>query len=350
VAAPILAVAQPGQLLQAAASPDPCTGWTTRTIVSGLGVLEDIEPDRTGGMLLAASSQNAVERLRPDGTTTTVATGLSGPGGERVVGGILFVNTGDSLASGTTETHDGTIQRIDLSTGARTTYASGLVMPNGLVLGPDGAAYTTRDDLNTDSAITRVDSSDPAHPNLSWAKLGDTNGVSIDPTGTWLYADITFQAQSDVYRIRISNPTDIELVASLADVGVPAVKGLDDLTIDALGVLYITANGSGEVIRLDPATGAHCVIVSGLQNPSALKFGHGPGWTSSHLYLVGFDGAVRELTPPAGVSPQPEPDLLTVPPGGGPIVPDLQPALATAAIALAILAAALLRRRSEPDA
>jgi hypothetical protein len=71
------------------------------------------------------------------------------------------------------------------------------------------------------------------------------------------------------------------------------------MTIDAAGVLYIAANGTGEVIRLDPATGVHCVIASGLQNPSSLKFGRGPGWAADRLYLVGFDGAVRELKPPA---------------------------------------------------
>jgi hypothetical protein len=64
-------------------------------------------------------------------------------------------------------------------------------------------------------------------------------------------------------------------------------------------VLYVAANVAGQVIRLDPATGEHCTIVTGLQNPSSLKFGRGPGWNKAHLYVTAFDGTVRELIPPA---------------------------------------------------
>jgi hypothetical protein len=32
-----------------------------------------------------------------------------------------------------------------------------------------------------------------------------------------------------------------------------------------------------------------------------VKFGCGPGWRSDHLFAVGFDGVVHELTPPAGL-------------------------------------------------
>jgi hypothetical protein len=42
-----------------------------------------------------------------------------------------------------------------------------------------------------------------------------------------------------------------------------------------------------------------------MQNTSAVKFGDGPGWPATHLFVVGFDGVVRELTPPAGQDPVP---------------------------------------------
>jgi hypothetical protein len=137
---------------------------------------------------------------------------------------------------------------------------------------------------------------DPGHPQTNWAQIDDQNGMAVDPTGTWLYAVQTFTADSAVYRIRIADPTDMSIVATLAG---PTPKGLDDMTIDASGVLYITANGTGEVLRLDPATGEHCVIASGLQNPSSAKFGRGPGWPADRLYVTSFDGTVRELTPPS---------------------------------------------------
>ena len=106
----------------------------------------------------------------------------------------------------------------------------------------------------------------------------------------------TFAPESRVYRIRITNPARIGVVASLVG-SVP--KGLDDMTIDRRGRLYITANIAGEVIRVNPRTGAHCVIASGLRSPSAVKFGQGPGWSKRSLYVTGFDGAVIRLAPPA---------------------------------------------------
>jgi hypothetical protein len=90
----------------------------------------------------------------------------------------------------------------------------------------------------------------------------------------------------------------VEQVASLGQGLV-----LDDLTIDRAGDLYIAANRPaplGEVIRLDPVDRASCVIASGLGDPSAVKFGRGAGWPSDHLYAVGFEGDVYDLSPPAG--------------------------------------------------
>jgi sugar lactone lactonase YvrE len=279
----------------AAADPAACGPWAQRTIKAGLGSLENLEFDGTGGLLLSASGPQAIERLTPDGNVATLIRNVNAPGGQRLVGRALYFNTGDSAQSGLTGTADGTIERFDLDTHARTTFASGLTMPNGLAILPSGDFVVSRD-IGTGTGITRVQLSDPGHPQANWAKLDDQNGMAVDPTGTWLYAVQTFTADSAVWRFRISDPNDNAIVASLAG---PSPKGLDDMTIDAGGVLYIAANGTGEVIRLDPATGSHCLIATGLQNPSSLKFGRGPGWSAERLYVTAFDGTVRELTPPA---------------------------------------------------
>lgn len=275
---------------------DGCRPWAVRTVAEGLGSLENLEPDGNGGMLVSASSRQAVERLTRDGQRTTVASAMPSPGGLRVVGQTLYATTGAGAVNGLTGADDGTIERIDLRTLDRATYARGLHMPNGLVLAPNGDAFTSRD-LGLDAAITKVAARDPQHPDHRWAQLPDSNGLAIDPTKTWLYAVSTFDADAPVWRIRLDDPTVIERVAMLGGVLDP-FNGLDDMTIDEHGILYITANGMGRVFRLDPSTGTSCVIASGLQNPSAIKFGAGPGWPSSHLYVSGFDGRVRELVPP----------------------------------------------------
>jgi sugar lactone lactonase YvrE len=220
----------------------------------------------------------------------------------------LFVTTGDGAQSGTLGTADGTIERIDLDTLQDVAYSTGLIMPNGLAFSTAGDAYTTRDldNPNSPAQVTKVTPSDPMHPNLHWANQGDTNGVRVDPTQTWLYISTTFNQPANVYKVRLSNPSDIQLVASLANTGSVVPKGLDDMTMDTNGVLYVTANGSGEVLRLDPTTGQSCVLASGLQNPSAIEFGSGTGWDSTHLFVSGFDGTVRELTPPIPGAQVPE--------------------------------------------
>ena len=284
-------------VVPAGADAAACVPWTQRTIAEGLGSLENIEPDGRGGLLISASNRSAVERITRDGRVTTVASGMTSPGGLRVRGTTLYATTGDSAQAGAVGQPTGTIEQIDLKTGVRRTWASGLTMPNGLVFLPDGSAVTSRDiNVINPTGITRVDPKTRA-VQPSWADLADTNGMAVDPTGTWLYAVETFTLPSNLYRIRIADPTDVQVVASLFEVGVP--KGLDDLTIDDAGVLYITANGAGEVIRFDPATGDRCTIASGMRNTSAVKFGRGPGWPSDRLYVVGFDGVVRELSPPA---------------------------------------------------
>jgi sugar lactone lactonase YvrE len=265
-------------------------------VASGFGSLENLEFDGSGGMFLSASTSKAVLRITPHGGISTVVANVNSPGGLRKRGRYLYFNTGDAAQSGVLSLSDGTLSRVDLKTHRVSVRAAGLTMPNGLVFLPGGDAVTSRD-LGSGTGLTRIRRRDPGHPQFRWAALDDTNGLAIDPSGRWLYVDQTFTADSAVYRIRISDPRRLNVVAQLGDGGgVP--KGLDDLTIDRRGDLFLAANGAGEVIRLNPRTRARCVIGTGFQNPSAPKFGRGRGWRSDSLYVTGFDGAVRELRPP----------------------------------------------------
>lgn len=271
-----------------------CVPWTMRTVADGLGSLENLEPDGTGGMLIGASSRNAVERLMPDGSRTTVAS-VRAPGGLRVRGQTLYAVTGGSFVAGLTGA-EGTVDAIGLRIGEHVTYSRPLEFPNGLVFEPDGDAYVSRD-FGEDAHITRIPASDPMHPDTRWAALKDTNGLAIDPTNTWLYASTTFNAEAAVYRVLLDDPAVIERIAELGSLTDP-FNGLDDMTIGNDGELYITANGMGRIWQLDPETGERCIIASGLQNPTAVKFGRGPGWPADHLFVSGWDGRIRELAPP----------------------------------------------------
>ncbi|HVU71494.1 MAG TPA: SMP-30/gluconolactonase/LRE family protein [Mycobacteriales bacterium] len=293
------------------AAATPCTAWTRTTVATGLGVLENLLPDGTGGMLVSAGSE--IDRVTPDGTATKVAD-LASPGQLLPFHGKVLAVYGDDLQSGALDKADGGLAIVDPVTGRVTPYAAGLTMPNGMALGPDDDAYVTRD-LGSGTGITRISARAPHTPQLRWADLDDTNGAVVDPTGSYLYVDQTFTADSAVYRIPLADPSHLTAIAHLAGTGTAVPLGLDAMTRDAAGTLYLAANSGGEVIRLDPSTGATCVLTTGLITPSSVRFGGGPGWPATTLYVVGFDGTLSALTPPPGQIPpvdQPAPASLTL--------------------------------------
>jgi sugar lactone lactonase YvrE len=281
----------------ASGTPQDCAPWTSRTVATGVGVIESLMPDGRGGMVVA-DRLGALKRVTRDGRTTTLVR-VAWPGELQRRGSTMWFTSGDSPQAGLLGTRDGTIDQLNLDDGSVTTWASGLAMPNGLTFLPDGDAVVSRTTgpapLNP-TGITRVPATAPRDPQFNWADLGDTDGLAVDPSRTWLYTDQTFTFDSAVYRIRIADPGDIEPVAHLASLGTP--QGLDDLTIDRDGVLYLAAHTMGNVIRLDPTTGSACVIAHGLDNPSATAFGDGPGWPPGRLYVSCWDGRIVELTPP----------------------------------------------------
>jgi sugar lactone lactonase YvrE len=199
----------------------------------------------------------------------------------------LYFNTGDIPTAEPT----GTIDRLDLRTGSRSTWASGLTMPNGLVFLPNGDAVVSRD-LGSGTGLTRVRAHDPGHPQFEWARLDDTNGLAVDPSGRWLYVDRTFSQDGEVDRVLISNPSRVEVVGRLGAGVFP-----DDMTIDRRGVLYIAGFLSGEIYRLDPRTKSSCAIASDLEQPTSARFG-GHGWHPHHLYVTEASGHLSELIPP----------------------------------------------------
>jgi hypothetical protein len=262
-------------------------------------------------MLISATQSSSIERMTPDGRVSTLVPGVNAPGGLVVRGRTLYFNTGDSPQAGVLGSEDGTIDTYNLDTAVRSTWGRDLVMPNGLAILPGGDAVVTRVKpvLGMSTGITLVPAADPTRPHYNWVRLDDTNGLMLDPTRTWLYTDQTFTTDSAVYRIRVSDPTQVQVVARLADAGLPSQaaavgagrpRGLDDLGFAPDGMLYVAANGAGQVIRMDPTTGASCVIATGLISPSSVRAGSGPGWPSDNLYVTSWDGTVRELIPPAG--------------------------------------------------
>ncbi len=278
------------------AAVNPCQPWAVTDLVSGLGVIENLLPTRTEIYF----SSGGIQRFTRTGPPTLFAA-ADRPGGIQLRDRALFFVTGDGLQSGALGTADGTIQRLDLRTKKRTTWATGLTMPNGFIFLPDGSALTSRDvsGLNP-TGITRVSRKGVVQP--SWSNQNDSNGMAVDPGGRYLYSDETFTLPANVYRTEIAHPERRTVVASLGGLKVPP-KGLDDLMMSRSGVLYVAANSAGQIIRVDPRTGSSCVVADGLTTISSVRQGAGGAFPSGRLYATTFTGRIAEITPPTGITP-----------------------------------------------
>lgn len=259
------------------------------TILSGQGWLEFLAFDGRGSMTLSAQTQGKLLRVSPSGQVSTLVSAVSSPGGQVRRGRFLYFETGDDFPPAPT----GTIDRLDLRTGQLSTWATGLTMPNGMALLPDGDAVTTGE-VPPSIGLTRVPARDPGHPQVGWAQVSSTNGIAVGLSGRWLYVDRDPPATSDgeVDRVLIADPSVVQPVGYLG-----AGTFLDDMSIDRRGILYIADFGGGRIFRLDPRTHASCAIATGLSAPTYATFG-GRGWNSHDLYVPSATGYVYELTPP----------------------------------------------------
>jgi sugar lactone lactonase YvrE len=272
----------------AARAAGACAPWHARTLLKGQGWLENLAFDGRGNLTISALNQSKLLKLKRGGTVKTLLSPVHAPGGQRLIGGrYLYFNTGDTLPLAPT----GTVDRLDLRTGKHITWAKGLTMPNGLVFLPNGDAVVSRD-LGTGTGLTRIRAKDPKHPQKNWAKIDDTNGMAVDPTGKYLYVDRTFTTDGEISRVTIAHPTQVKTVVKLGETTAPA-----DLTVDRKGTLFVAGFTAGKVFRANPATGRSCAIATGLGQPTSARFG-GKGWNAKHLYVTSATGTLTELTPP----------------------------------------------------
>lgn len=264
-----------------------CRSWHVRTLVRGQGWLEDLEFDGRGSITLSALTKGRILRLSRSGHLSTVLASVFAPGGERRRGRYLYFNTGDTVPVAP----NGTIERLDLRTGKHSTWARGLTMPNALVLLRNSDGIVSRD-VGSGTGLTRVPARNRRHPQIEWARLDDTNGLAVDPSGRWLYTDRTFSSDGEVDRVLIANPRQVQVVGRLGAGVAP-----DDMTLDKSGNLYIAGFGSGKIYRLDPHTHFSCAIATELTQPTSARFGGG-GWHAADLYVTDAAGHLSELSPP----------------------------------------------------
>lgn len=269
-----------------------CTPWSVSTVASGFGVLENLEFDGRGSMIVSETSligPGALRTVAPNGARGTLVADVQSPGGLVRDADTLYFTTGNSAAAGLLDTRTGTVDTIDLGTGVRSTYASGLTMPNGLARSATGDLFTTRN-LGGLSGLTRV----AVDGSVSTVRtdLGSANGIGIG--NGKMYVANTFDLETTLTVLDEKNPSGPSARIRIDGVGPLAMS--DDLTVGDDGTVYLAQNLAGRVVRIDPESGASCAIATGVPLTSSVAFG-GVGFDEKALYATSFDGTVRKLEP-----------------------------------------------------
>ncbi|MBF6369618.1 SMP-30/gluconolactonase/LRE family protein [Nocardia puris] len=278
--------------------PATCSdGWTSETVVEGVGNLENLDSDGAGGFYVTGLLDGYLAHVDADGQFRKLVTGLDHPAGVRVSGRSVYFLTGDGLAEA-----PGTLQRYDIDTGAVEVLLTGLNGPNGLLLLPDGdLLFTTIGVRGTPTGISRYRPSTGEYTE-TWSALPLSNGIALAPDGRSIFADdLTMR----IYRIPLDAPGEHTVIA-----GAPRTLGMfDDMEATSDGTLFVADHLYGAVFQVDTATGAACAIISGLIKPGPTRNPpdgatsvridrDGTGWA---LYVTSMDGTLRRLTPPAGI-------------------------------------------------
>lgn len=288
-----------GALLMSGAShasdagmPECASVGSLRVVRDQLGTLESAAFDPAGRLLFTGVGKKALYRMdKPGAAPVMVASGLAAPGGIAVANAHeAYVGTGNSVNGLIPALGKATIMHVDLDTGEVKPHITGLSMANGLVRASDGSFYASDDFAKS---LDRVLADGTVQ--RSWLKL-NSNGLALSKDEKTLYVNQFLPAKvyavdvaTGMYKVHGAVPSERSLT------------GLDGLSIDDVGNLYIAAYLSGEVWRLAP-DGAFCRLAKGLSLPSAPVVGKpGRGFATSSLYVASHSGRLYEV--PMAVPP-----------------------------------------------
>lgn len=196
---------------------------------------------------------------------------------------------------------------IDAGVSAFEVYTTGITTYNGMAFDGDGDLYVSDDSVAPPAQppdLVRVPAGDPMawEP---WTPLYGPNGLAYEAATDSIYTVITADQSSPVLRLSATDRDKVEVVTYLSfgvatlepgfhdpqgDPLYPGPKGLDDLTLGPDGRLYIVGHLSGELLRVDPATGEACLLASGLEEPTSVRIARGFGEHGGKLFVTTWGG------------------------------------------------------------
>ncbi len=295
----------------AGAGPSGREQGTMRTITDGLRFPEGPIAMADGGVVLTEIAAGRITRVAPDGAKTVVADAGGGPNGAALgPDGALYVTNnggyfdfneieGLGLVPSGSDREQGSIQRIDLDTGAvQTIYTEcdgrKLIAPNDLVFDAHGGFWFT------DHGVTPERY--PDHPGVLYANADgshiagaafgthDTNGIGLSPDGSRLYVAET--AEGLVWEWEVGAPGVLApLDESTRTKGRLLHDAPEGLLFDSLAV-----DGEGWVCVATIGVGVPGGITAIAPDGSTTEFHQSPDFLTTNVCFGGDDRRTAFVT------------------------------------------------------
>lgn len=255
-------------------APAPVLGWT-----------ENLAFDGHERMWVSKTFLDRVDAYAPDGRVVA-SVAVHAPGGIALgPDGRMHVATGtgyfperSDLATFDPAAHNPEV-RIEAELDSR---------KNGLAVDSDGNSYLTGLD---DETLTKV--TPEGEIDVDWARaagIGGANGIVIEGDTAFVSRATS---ESVVHSVPLDRPED-STATILTTAPVPA-RGLDDLDITP-EALYVTSWTTGEVFRIDRATGDACVLVNGIPRATSVLVADGFGeYGERDLMVTSLHGPIRHV-------------------------------------------------------
>ena len=224
---------------------------------------------------LFVTANNALWEISTDGSVRNVVDLYTNLGlaaiGDR---DLLVADFGPTNAFREDRNTDGMVWRITPE-GDKTELITGIGDPNFVLVREDGSILVS-DDATADIFVI----GDDMQPLLFSTAVNHPNGLALTDDGNTLYVAQIFKSIRPVVRDDSLWAIDLEdgkprgAARLVARTGPLAAN--DGLAIDALGRVYIAANGAaGQVWRYDPADGDVVLIAEGVFGAASIAFGAG---------------------------------------------------------------------------
>jgi gluconolactonase len=231
-----------------------------------------------GSVILTEMFGKRITRVKADGTKETIATVNGGPNGLALgPDGALYVcNNGGNfeeidlgglvVPGGFPEDTyvGGSIQRVDIATGAVTTLYSEcdgrkLIAPNDLVFDSDGGFWFTdhgsRKKYTSDFTGIFYAKADGSHIQMVVFPVESPNGIGLSPDGKRLYWAETHTGR--VFFRNVTAPGEVEegspIDPTLCLYGLPGLQLLDSLAVDGEGNVCVATILNGGITVIAPS-------------------------------------------------------------------------------------------------